>query len=192
MNKEKKSTSCPTLKQDKGVAGLTILLSVVAMIFIIGFLVMVFAIIGGSLADNTYTSTTAVSTNESLARANTTGVTLLVGQNANDGVCGSLTGIVNGTNGVVIALGNVSQNGCVVTNATNVAQFGTTWLYTYPYTYNANNTATESITDTTASIAGVSSWFPIIITITVMVALILLTVIIIVAIRSSGILAGGN
>lgn len=192
MKSEIQSRSCPTLKRDKGVAGLTILLSVVAMVFIIGFLVMVFAIIGGSLQENTYTPSTATSVNESLARATQNGINLTVGQTANDGVCGSLTMIVNGTNGVVIALGNVTQTGCLVQNATNVAQFGATWLYTYPYSFSANNTATGAIDDTVVAIAGVSSWFPIIITITVMVALILLTVIIIVAIRSSGILAGGN
>lgn len=98
-----------SLKKDRGVAGLTILLSVVAMVFIIGFLVMVFAIIGSELQTNT-----------------------------------------------------------------------------------TDATAQDVINDTTTSIAGVTSWFPIIITITVMVALILLTVIIIVAIRSSGILAGGQ
>lgn len=97
------------MKRDKGVAGLTILLSVVAMVFIIGFLVMVFAIIGSQLATNS-----------------------------------------------------------------------------------GSATATDVINDTTNAIAGVTQWFPIIITITVMVALILLTVIIIVAIRSSGILAGGQ
>ena len=97
------------VKKDRGVAGLTILLSVVAMVFIIGFLVMVFAIIGGQLGANT-----------------------------------------------------------------------------------TDATATDVINDTTVAISGVTQWFPIIITITVMVALILLTVIIIVAIRSSGILAGGQ
>lgn len=192
MKLEKQSRSYPTLKSDKGVAGLTILLSVVAMIFIIGFLVMVFAIIGSELGDNSFTQASAVSTNESLARATQNGINLTVGKTALNGACGTLTLILNGTNGVVIAPGNVTQTGCLVQNATNVAQFGATWLYTYPYTYSANNTATGVIDDTTTAIAGVTSWFPIIITITVMVALILLTVIIIVAIRSSGILAGGN
>lgn len=103
-----------SMKKDKGVAGLTILLSVVAMVFIIGFLVMVFAVIGGQLQQN------------------------------------------------------------LVTTVAN------------------NASANNVINQTTNAIAGVSAWFPIIITITVMVALILLTVIIIVAIRSSGILAGGQ
>lgn len=96
-------------KEDKGVAGLTILLSVVAMVFIIGFLVMIFAIMGANLLSNT-----------------------------------------------------------------------------------TDPTAIDAINDTTVAIAGVTTWFPIIITITVMVSLILLTVIIIVAIRSSGIMAGGT
>jgi hypothetical protein len=98
-----------SMKKDKAVAGLAILLSVIAMIFIIGFLVMVFAIISANLITNT-TDTTAI----------------------------------------------------------------------------------QAINDTAVAITGVTSWFPIIITITVMVSLILLTVIIIVAIRSSGILAGGG
>ena len=40
-------------KQDKGVAGLTVLLSVVTLLFIIGLLVMVFALMGGELQDAT-------------------------------------------------------------------------------------------------------------------------------------------
>lgn len=96
-------------KKDKGVAGLTILLSVVAMVFIIGFLVMIFAIMGANLSSNT-----------------------------------------------------------------------------------TDNTSKAVIGNTTAAIATVPTWFPIIITIAVMVCLILLTVIIIVAIRSSGLLAAGQ
>ena len=36
-------------KQDKGVAGLTVLLSLVTMLFVIGLLVMIFALMGGEL-----------------------------------------------------------------------------------------------------------------------------------------------
>ena len=45
------------LKQNKGVAGLTILLSLVTMLFIIGLLVMIFAMMGGELQDATTDST---------------------------------------------------------------------------------------------------------------------------------------
>lgn len=41
------------LKQrDKGVAGLNVLLTVIIMLFIIGFLVMIFALMGGELQDS--------------------------------------------------------------------------------------------------------------------------------------------
>ncbi len=48
-----------SLKQDKGVAGLTILLSLVVMLFVIGLLVMIFALMGGELQDAT-TDPTAI------------------------------------------------------------------------------------------------------------------------------------
>ena len=46
-------------KQDKGVAGLTILLSLVTMLFVIGLIVMIFALMGGELQDAT-TDATAI------------------------------------------------------------------------------------------------------------------------------------
>jgi len=96
-------------KQDKGVAGLTVLLSLVTMLFVIGLLVMIFALMGGELMDAT-TDVTAIS----------------------------------------------------VINAT------------------------------TDSISSVTDWYDIFIVIGAMVVLILLTVIIIGAIRSSGLMAGGS
>ena len=48
-----------SIKQDKGVAGLTILFSLVTMLFVIGLLVMIFALMGGELQDAT-TDTTAI------------------------------------------------------------------------------------------------------------------------------------
>ena len=46
-------------KTDRGVAGLTILLSLVTMLFVIWLLVMIFALMGGELQDAT-TDTTAI------------------------------------------------------------------------------------------------------------------------------------
>jgi hypothetical protein len=96
-------------KTDKGVAGLTILLSLVVMLFVIGLLVMIFSLMGGELM-----------------------------------------------------------------NATDDA------------------TATDVINETSGALAGVVDWFEIFIVIGAMVVLILLTVIIITAIRSSGMVAGGG
>ena len=47
-------------KCDRGVAGLTILLSLVTMLFVIGLIVMIFALMGGELQDAT-TDATAIS-----------------------------------------------------------------------------------------------------------------------------------
>jgi len=96
-------------KTDKGVAGLTILLSLVVMLFIIGLIVMIFALMSAELQDAT-TDVTAI-------------------------------GIIN---------------------------------------------------DTGSAISSVVDWFDIFIVIGAMVVLILLTVIIITAIRSSGMIAGGS
>jgi uncharacterized membrane protein YhfC len=46
-------------KTDKGVAGLSILLSLIVMLFVIGLLVMIFAIMGGKLQSST-TDATAI------------------------------------------------------------------------------------------------------------------------------------
>lgn len=177
------------MKKDRGVAGLTILLSVVAMVFIIGFLVMVFAVISGSLASNVSTPTAVTTTGES-SFFNATGD--YVNNAGAQGFRGfSIVTAMNTTSGLLIASGNYTYTSQgQVFNATAVVWSAVTLNYTY--TYDANNTATQTITQTSTSLASVPTWFPIIITITVMVALILLTVIIIVAIRSSGILAGGN
>jgi hypothetical protein len=46
-------------KTDKGVAGLTVLLSLIVMLFVIGLLVMIFALMSGELQDAT-TDATAI------------------------------------------------------------------------------------------------------------------------------------
>ena len=96
-------------KTDKGTAGLTILLSLVVMLFIIGLIVMIFSLMSSEL------------------------------QGATD-----------------------------------------------------DPTAIAVINDTGQAISGVTDWFDIFIVIGAMVVLILLTVIIITAIRSSGMVAGGQ
>jgi len=187
-----------TIKQDQGVAGLTILLSFIVMLFVIGLLVMIFSIMGSKMSDSVYTSTSATSTNESLGTPTTAGLLLATGGNSRNGVCGAVTKIYNDTTGnVQIGLGNITQVGCYVYNNTASGNWLTTFgdadtRMTYTYTYDANNTATEVIGDTTSSIAGVTDWFDIFIVIVAMVVLILLTVIIITAIRSSGMVGGSS
>lgn len=47
------------IRKDEGVAGLTVLMSLVVMLFVIGLLVMIFALMSGELQDAT-TDTTAI------------------------------------------------------------------------------------------------------------------------------------
>lgn len=180
-------------KTDKGVAGLTILLSLVTMLFVIGLIVMIFALMGGELRDATYTSTDLTVTNETHI-ANTTLITFTLDQSTLlSASCGTASLVVNSSNGVVIGTGNYSQSGCVFnvsTASTSVAQHN--WNVSYIATYDAENTATRVMNDTTAGISGVTDWFDIFIVIGAMVVLVLLTVIIITAIRGSGLMNGGG
>ena len=183
-----------TFKQDKGVAGLTILLSLIVMLFVIGLLVMIFSIMGNKLMNTQYDITSATSVNETLAKPTTAGITLTTGYNELHGVCGALTSVINQstTTNVTIGAGNYSQTGCLITNLTNWANYSTNVWYSYPYTYDKNNTATGVMEGTITAISGTVNWFGIFITIGSMVVLILLVVIIIAAIKGSGMVEGGT
>lgn len=176
------------LKYDRGVAGTTVLLSLIVSLFVIGLLVMIFALMGGSLQTASYTATTVAVTNESGAWINET--TYTVDQSTASGFRTlTLTSLINATSGAAIGTGNVTVSGSGFTNATT-----TNWdnvNVSYTYVYSANNTATDVIGDTTSSIATVTTFFSLFIVIGAMVVLILLTVIIIVAIRQSGMMSQG-
>ena len=177
------------LKCDQGVAGLTILLSVVTMLFVIGLLVMIFALMGGNLQDATYDSTSKTVTSEDVVEADFvdgTGFTLLETDLNSAGW--TIVALYNDT--VLQTAGNYTLTGNVLANAT-AFEGATDLLVNYTYTYDATNTATEVMNDTTTEISGVTDWFSIFLVITAMVVLILLTVIIITAIRGSGLLEGG-
>jgi len=182
-----------TYKQDRGVAGLTILLSVIVMLFIIGLIVMIFSLMSVEMRDATYTPTTKTVLLEAVDNVtfgNGTGYTLT-------GTTGYLrnartwtaVAVYNNTN-VLLLSGNYTLTGAVLTNASVGG-----WLnvkINYTYVYDADNTATDVMNDTGSSLSGVTDWFDIFIVISAMVVLILLTVIIITAIRSSGMIAGGQ
>jgi len=177
------------LKYDKGVAGLTVLLSVVTMLFVIGLLVMIFALMGGELATASYEETSASVVNETLTTVTETGEDFTVA-GYRDVAC-TLTAVRNATGGETINSGNYTQTNCNLAS-TGTSYNNTDWNVSYSYTYEADTTATDVINDTSSSISGVTSWFTIFIVITAMVVLILLTVIIITAIRGSGLMAGGG
>jgi len=176
-------------KQDKGQAGLNILLSVVVMLFIIGLIITIFALMGGELRDATLTPDVSVVVVNETALPITAGVTLAGGL-LTDGTCGTVT-LRNATGVVTSLAGNFTQVNCVLTNTTSeFTTYGTPYA-SYTYTYSQDNTVTDVMNSTVNGIAGASDWFDIFLVITAMIVLILLTVIIITAIRSSGMI-GGN
>ena len=184
-------------KNDKGVAGLNILLSVIVLLFTIGLIVMIFSLMGNSLRDATYDSTTVTVLNETITFPSTNAVQTLAGSSPRNSVCNAITYIANATKtGVQLLAGNVTKVGCTITNATALTTdaFGSngTIHVSYTYTWDADNTATDVMNDTYVAVGGVTDWFDIFIVITAMVVLILLVIIIVTAIRGSGLIAEGG
>ena len=194
-----------SFRHDKGVAGLNVLLSVVVALFAIGFLVFIFAVMGGELETHVAKTTTLTFTNIQSATAcgndtgcyvnsykpsgeyqrGITGFTLNNCTNASDtsiDLAGNFTVVSSGTTAGLITN--------ITTAETDVSNFP--WNCTGYFTYDANNTATGVINDASDSINGVTDWFAIIIVITAMVVLILLTVLIISSIRGSGLIGGSS
>jgi hypothetical protein len=183
------------IKQDNGIAGLTIILSLIVMLFVIGLLIMVFSIMSGKLADSDtlyQNDIVGAGVNESVTITTSAGATLYAGT-LRDGSCGTITAVFNATNDYPITAGNYTQTGCNLVNTTNTATIPRTgWKVSYPYTYSADSYGSVGvINDTTNAIATTTDWFDIFIVIGAMVVLILLTVLIIGAIRGSG-MVGGN
>jgi hypothetical protein len=178
-------------RQDNGQAGLTVFLSLIVMLFIIGLIVMIFSLMGGELESATYDELTAGTVvNESVTVNSGAGATLAK-SSLRDGACGTITKVFNATNHYVISAGNYTQVGCNLKNTTSDGTLSYTgWKVSYPYTYTADNTATNVMNDTVNGISGATDWFDIFIVIGAMVVLILLTVIIVTAIKGSGITGG--
>lgn len=177
-------------KQDKGVAGLTILLSLIVMLFIIGLIVMIFSLMGGEMNDALYTSTTSTIANESVATFNYSVGDQLSKYGLNHVTC-SVSAVINTTNQLVPST-NYTVTGCLLKATSNSDWLNANINVSYSYTYDANNTATNVMSDTVTGVGGVVDWFDIFIVIGAMVVLILLTVIIITAIRSSGMIGAGT
>lgn len=166
---------------------MTILLSLIVTIFVIGLLVMIFSIMGSNLRTSAYTTTTGIATNESLGVVTNSTNETLAYSTLRDVVC-TVSTVNNATGGEVLTATNYTAypSDCkLILTATSLYN-GTSLNVTYSYTYEADNTATDVMNDTVNSVATAPNWFGIFIVIGAMVVLILLNVIIITAIRSSG------
>jgi len=175
-------------KKDKGVAGLTILLSMIVMLFVIGLLVMIFAIMSGKMQDTDTIYMRTGSATVGLESISLTDAGTNVAKASLRSPLCSLVAVYNGT--ALIGNSNVTEiSECKFANTTSQ---WTTYKLNYTYTYLADGSgAVATINDTSNAINSVTDWFDIFIVIGAMIVLILLTVVIITAIRSSG-MVGGN
>ncbi len=180
------------LDKKKGVAGLSILLSIVSMLFMIGIIVMVFILAGNNLSDSLAESTAGVLNNET--------VTLLNGTAVNLNISGlrsiTLTSVLvyNETGAELVLSGNYSVSGGTLTATTgNTDHISPNPVIVYAtYTYLVDGTASASIVDTTTALDDVTDWFSTFIVIASLVVLVLLVVIIINSIRGAGMTGEGS
>ena len=185
------------LNTHKGVAGLEILVSLIATLFVVGVLVMAFTIAGSKMADSISTDTTGTIYNETLTTVGDAGDYLTL--YSTYGSSCSVVRATNSTDGYPIASGNFSQTGtgnCLITFTSTVAGDqvvnGTNWNITYTYSYPSDQDAVVVINDTKLAIAGVTDWFDTFIVIGAVVVLVLLIVLVILAIRRAGLMGGGD
>jgi len=159
------------LKQDKGVAGLTILLSLVTMLFIIGLLVTIFALMGGELKDADGMIKTSSGNTQNDATFADAGLTLTACSASSGGNATGYSFVMqNATNVSIVPATNYTVYGCVVTPSGAGIYNGTVVNITYTYGYQGN--AYIVISNTTTGIANVTDWFDIFVVIGAMVVLI--------------------
>lgn len=185
------------LRDKNGVMRLPLLLTIIVSLFVIGFLVMIFAIMGGEIQDTTQDAVSGTVTNESTVTVvNETGIQLEIGKNYTNPTC-TVSYVLNDTHNETYT--GVASGNYTISGACRIAKTGdddgmnnSIWNITYTYNAFENTTASNVAFDTKDEIGDVTDWYAIIIVIAVMVVLIALTVVIIVAIRGSGMLSLGG
>ena len=180
-------------KKDKGVAGLEVLMAVITMIFAIGMIVMIFAIMNAKILDNdTFYTRTGVGTISLETLSNMTGAGVDFSVVNLRGVACTVVSVQNASDDFQFTSGNWTQTNCNLVNATDTFG-GFDWEVNYTYTYLADTSGlTDVVNNTNTALTGVTDWFNIIIIISAMVVLILLTVIIISAIKGVNETGGNN
>lgn len=176
----------------KGQAGLELFLSVIAILFVIGIIVMAFALSGSQImqTDSAYTRTSSFSvSNESHYMNGSIGYIDLTYSTLRSALC--TVGTVYNASTLIVSSGNYTTSNCRVSLASGSPYENFTWNVTYTYTYEAPNEVYTVINDTTIAISESTDWFAIFITISAVVVLILLIVLIIIGLRGAG-LMGSN
>lgn len=179
-----------SMKSDKGVAGLNIVAGIVVALFVIGFIAMLFAIIGGEVEEETWDAIAGSVANETVTAVDEAGDELTAGQ-YNGAVC-TIGEVFEAdyTNNSVNS-GNYTVTGCNLVANAGADYNGSDWNVSYSYTGNSNSTSSNIIHTTFTSLSDVTSWQGLIIVLGMVVVLIILTVMIVTAIKNAGIMGGG-
>jgi len=151
--------------QKKGQLSLGDAPTVVLLVGLVFLVMATMAMIGEKYQNAIDTDKTAGSyVYESITKPTPSGITLAASSLTN-GVCGDITTIYNGTGGIVIGLGNLTQTGCSVVNATDLTNYSATLLVSYPYTYSASTAASNVTSDLQTELGNNTSIAGIILTI---------------------------
>jgi len=129
-------------------------------VVLIGITLIIGIFIASQFEDTLRTSNTAGAyTNESSTP--TVGGVTLAADSLNDGTCGTITVVYNASGGMPITSANYTQSGCTLTNTTST--YPNEWLVSYPYSYSADNAASNASGDLVISLSGGSAWISILI-----------------------------
>jgi len=178
------------MTNEKGVAGLNVLLSLISMIFMIGIIVMVFVIAGAKLRDSSQLIVleTATDTVQSDFLLNSTiGAVMTNCAGQIGGAITSVSSVVNES--ITLTTANYTTSGCYI-YATATSEYNNHIVDNVTYSYTHGGEALRVINKTTNAIGDTPDWFPTFIVLGSLVVLILLVVVIINSIKSSGITEG--
>lgn len=173
------------LRDRKGIVGLDTLIAVIIALFLVGFLLMIFALMGSELEESVWDSISGTVANESLVAINETGKTLTREAQYNEVEC-TVSACINQSGDLLINSANYTTDSKACTIAFTGADLNynnSNWSCTYTYSGLGNNTASGVIFETSSELSGTTDWYDIIIVLTVMVVLVLLASLIIDVIR---------
>jgi len=189
------------MRKDRGVMQLNLLLAIVIFLFVIGFIIFIYGMIGGALEEESWTSTGNYTVNQTLPSVDEVGEFLAPWTKYNKVSC-SISSVTNYTHTVgdgagEIAAANytISHSGCKIRYSyaiQNEDVNDTPWNVSYTWTAEQNNSASDAIYNSKIGLDGATDWFGVIIVLGAMVVLITLTVVIIITVRGSGLINIGG
>lgn len=133
-------------------------------ILVVGLILVIGIYISATLQSNFQAPGTASNiVNETIAKPVGTAIVLLA-NNSLDKSCGAVTSVLNNTAPYrSIALGNFTQVGCTLNNATLLENYSSTLLVSYPFTYTADTTSSLASASLVTALSSGTAWITILI-----------------------------